>query len=631
MLLSLIVVSAFAQDAASGFDAHGFVLHAHDGDVRDPLTLDRPGAFSGGDFWFAGIAEYADRPLVQVIAPSFGESEPVENVMLDRLIALNTNIGVAVHDRVRLDATAPVYFTSIGPDGEWRDPVIGDVRASTMVSIVRPLHIQGGGGPGLGVSGHVDIPTGAPETYLGQPGVAGGFAVSGTFEGPWYTLTGELGGQINPTIDLENLTNADQFVSGLALNVLPHERTGITAEAHLFAPLSKSDIPGTAVPAEGILSLRHRTKDGVSFTFGGAAGITEGASAARYRAFLGIGYGKVKPPRPPDSDALADIVVKDKCPDGIETKNGWKDGDGCPDELGAVSVRVTFKGEDFDEAELAVKGPEGRKTYRSSEHPSYKAVPGAKFEAEASAKALCLTGSASGAAGEAESEIVVELKQVLDTWAQVEVYDPAGNPLANPLVRWTTTTPTCMSEPSATTTPAAHVTYTPMGVGRHHVIVEVPGYKPYEQDVDVPGGGAQVRVLLEPSRVVLEKTRIAILDKVFFEFNKAVIKPESFGLLDDVAAVINAHEDVGRVQVEGHTDDKGNDAYNLKLSQARAESVRAYLISKGVPPERLLAVGFGETKPIETNLTEAGRGNNRRVEFNLIDQAADAAPSGGTP
>ena len=137
-------------------------------------------------------------------------------------------------------------------------------------------------------------------------------------------------------------------------------------------------------------------------------------------------------------------------------------------------------------------------------------------------------------------------------------------------------------------------------------------------------------------RSVLERTRIAILDKVFFAFNKATILPESFQLLDDVAAVIAAHPEVGRVQVEGHTDDKGNDAYNLKLSQSRADAVKLYLVNRGIPAERLVAVGFGETRPIETNQTEDGRSANRRVEFNLIDQVEPVPgeatpPSGGAP
>lgn len=625
ILASLLLSAANAQEAATGFDAHGFVLRAHDGDPRDPLTLDRPGAFEAGDFWFVGLAEYADRPLVRVIAPTFGDAPPVEEVALDRLLGINANAGVAVHDRVRIDVAAPFYFLSMGPEG-YQDPALGDVRAAAMVAIVRPPHVRGAGGPGLGISGHLDLPTGDPALFLGQPGVAGGVAVSGTYEGPWYTFTGEIGSQFNPEADVGNLVNADQFVSALALNVLPSETVGITAEAHLALPFTPNEVAGTAMPAEAILSLNHRGPKGTIFTVGGAAGLSQGASAARYRAFLGVGYGRVKPPREPDRDALADLVVKDRCPDGLETVNGWRDEDGCPDQLGGLAVRVTFHGEDVEDAQLTVTGPAGTTTGPSSARPSFTAIPGSAFSARAEVPARCLAGDGTATAGESTSELVVELRQRLDTRAEVAVFDPTGAPFPGATVRWSSATPTCLPEGPSGVAAAPHVAVTPMGPGRHHLVVEAEGFKVFEQDVDVPLDGARVDVVLQPSRVVLEKTKIVILDKVYFEFNKAVIKPESFALLDDVAGVINAHGDLGRVQVEGHTDDKGKDAYNLKLSQDRADSVRAYLIGKGVPPERLVAAGFGETKPIAPNDTEDGRGQNRRVEFNLIDQVDEPAP-----
>ena len=69
------------------------------------------------------------------------------------------------------------------------------------------------------------------------------------------------------------------------------------------------------------------------------------------------------------------------------------------------------------------------------------------------------------------------------------------------------------------------------------------------------------------------------------------------------------------LQIEGHTDSNGSDAYNIKLSQQRMESVKQYLVSKGIAETRLLALGFGEGKPIATNKTSSGRAKNRRVEL----------------
>jgi outer membrane protein OmpA-like peptidoglycan-associated protein len=120
------------------------------------------------------------------------------------------------------------------------------------------------------------------------------------------------------------------------------------------------------------------------------------------------------------------------------------------------------------------------------------------------------------------------------------------------------------------------------------------------------------------AKVRVTADKIEILEKVYFETGKDVIKPQSYGILDQVATVMKSRADLKAVQVEGHTDDQGPDAKNMKLSQKRAEAVRSYLIREGVAAERLQAKGFGETLPIDSNGSENGRANNRRVEFRIL-------------
>ena len=130
-----------------------------------------------------------------------------------------------------------------------------------------------------------------------------------------------------------------------------------------------------------------------------------------------------------------------------------------------------------------------------------------------------------------------------------------------------------------------------------------------------------------PPKARIEKGKIVILDKVFFDTAKATIKPVSFNLLDQVAALIQTG--TWKVKVEGHTDSQGKADKNIKLSQDRAASVRNYLIKKGVAAERLTAVGFGPTQPVADNKTAAGREANRRVEFTIVEEPkADAKPEG---
>ena len=99
-----------------------------------------------------------------------------------------------------------------------------------------------------------------------------------------------------------------------------------------------------------------------------------------------------------------------------------------------------------------------------------------------------------------------------------------------------------------------------------------------------------------------------------FDVNKATIKPESMGVLNEIAKLLREHPEL-KFSVEGHTDGDGDGDANLKLSQARAEAVKAQLAALGIEAARLTCKGWGETKPVDANTTVIGKANNRRVEF----------------
>jgi outer membrane protein OmpA-like peptidoglycan-associated protein len=108
-----------------------------------------------------------------------------------------------------------------------------------------------------------------------------------------------------------------------------------------------------------------------------------------------------------------------------------------------------------------------------------------------------------------------------------------------------------------------------------------------------------------------------ILQNIFFEFNKTNLLPASFPELDKVVDYMKKN-DIDLIEIAGHTDSEGTESYNQKLSEGRAKSVVQYLISKGIPSTHMQAKGYGESKPIDTNLTEEGKAKNRRVEFTLL-------------
>ena len=111
--------------------------------------------------------------------------------------------------------------------------------------------------------------------------------------------------------------------------------------------------------------------------------------------------------------------------------------------------------------------------------------------------------------------------------------------------------------------------------------------------------------------------KITVAADALFDFNKAVLRPEGKAKLDELA------DKLGQVNVEtivatGHTDSVGTDAYNQGLSVRRANTVKAYLVSKGVAAERVLVEGKGETQPVASNATKDGRAQNRRVVVEVV-------------
>ena len=118
-----------------------------------------------------------------------------------------------------------------------------------------------------------------------------------------------------------------------------------------------------------------------------------------------------------------------------------------------------------------------------------------------------------------------------------------------------------------------------------------------------------------PAEAVQERI---VLRGVNFDFDKAEIRPDASVILDEVVSLLSGKPDV-KVRVEGHTDATGPEAYNQGLSERRADSVRKYLVGKGIEEARLTSVGFGEANPIATNDTREGRALNRRVELQVLE------------
>ena len=120
------------------------------------------------------------------------------------------------------------------------------------------------------------------------------------------------------------------------------------------------------------------------------------------------------------------------------------------------------------------------------------------------------------------------------------------------------------------------------------------------------------------------------LSGVNFEFNKSTLTPNAKTILDNVAAELNKYPEI-EVELAGHTDSLGRDAYNQNLSESRADSVKRYLVSMGVDGERMAAVGYGEAQPVADNDSDEGRARNRRTELWITAGVAEVQPSPRSP
>ena len=137
------------------------------------------------------------------------------------------------------------------------------------------------------------------------------------------------------------------------------------------------------------------------------------------------------------------------------------------------------------------------------------------------------------------------------------------------------------------------------------------------EDAEEPGGDRDG--CPDKARVTVRNGKMVIFGKIQFASGSDNILPKSEQLVDEMARALKDHPEIKKVEIQGHTDSTGDDFFNLKLGQERAESVKRALVKRGVAPTRLSAKGYGEANPIAPNETPAGRAKNRRVEFVIMN------------
>jgi outer membrane protein OmpA-like peptidoglycan-associated protein/Tol biopolymer transport system component len=151
------------------------------------------------------------------------------------------------------------------------------------------------------------------------------------------------------------------------------------------------------------------------------------------------------------------------------------------------------------------------------------------------------------------------------------------------------------------------------------IAVRKDGYLFHSENFNIPEGADYQEYNKDVALKKIEIGNTIVLRNIFFDFDKATIRPESANELERLIKLLNDNPTI-KIELGSHTDSKGSDDYNMKLSDSRSKSVVSYLIDHGIPATRLVAKGYGETKPIDTNDTDEGRQNNRRTEFKILEK-----------
>ncbi len=232
----------------------------------------------------------------------------------------------------------------------------------------------------------------------------------------------------------------------------------------------------------------------------------------------------------------------------------------------------------------------------------------------------------------------IEMKKLVQIGAFAgKVTNTKGNPLAAVITFNNTTLP------PAATDPRTGFYFIKLPPANYQVTVSAQGYVSKTLNVQIknmiktianivlntkkvvapppPLPSAPIITHKKKPRVILEKgkRKIVITEAIHFETGRAILLSDSYSLLDEIVQVLKANPAI-HIRVEGYTDNVGPVTYNLRLSQARAESVMRYLITHGISPNRLQAKGWGMMMPIASNATPTGRAKNRRVAFTITKE-----------
>jgi OOP family OmpA-OmpF porin len=606
-------------------------------DSKGFITLNSSGILGQGDVSFGLVTSYARKPLSFTGTGSFGGQTNTFSV--DHLITPSLQAAVGFtklpHLGVELGLVLPMSVlsghgnpTDPGPTPMANDNKeysftkqgLGDIQIHPKLRLLNATR----GGLGLAIIPSVIFGTGDKNAFFGEGQTI--FQPTGVIDTEFGYL-GRFRAAINAGMRIRGhksqfvddmasyprqyqgmSTNTNQGIQvgnevlgglGLSYGIVP-QKFDIVGEIYGVMGLDSHKLLGATVgdklgpTAEAIAGIKLYLARNSFFEIGGGWRVANGYGGAAPRAFMGFifepsigdrdgdGYKDDVDQCPddpedfddfededgcpePDNDKDGILDVDDKCPNDPETKNGYQDEDGCPDN-------TTFDRDGDGIPDDVDKCPDDPEDKDNFEDEDGCPDPDNDKDGIPDVSDLCPNDP--------------------EDKDGFEDQDGCPDP-DNDKDRILDVNDKCPNEPET--------------------------YNGFEDDDGCPDKG----------KVIVRKGKLEILDKIYFETDKDEIKSVSFPLLDAIAATINGNPQIQLIEIQGHADERGDDAHNLDLTERRALSVRRALEQRNVEPGKLKSHGYGETKPICTQHNEDCWSKNRRVEFIILKRADEANFSGG--
>lgn len=558
-------------------------------DSQHFLSVNETTLGSCGSFIGRGNASQSSNPF------SFVANDGDETEMIQSLDMLDL-AGGFVFCRSRLGIHIPIILRAVGalPSGEeLMESGIGDLLLDYKYRLSKPDDKIG-----IAVSLRGSAPTSTGKASVGNDGSMIEAEINLDTKYRKTVLALNIGHKSQATwSDEQSYFGSSIYARGGAALPLPYN-SGIAAELFSSFMYGASSF---AQAYSGELMLTGWKKFGfIALQAGMGYGLGNGIGSPDFRGLLGFAWLPKFAKKDTDRDGITNST--DQCPDKAEDIDGFQDTDGCPEPT-RVIIRIMENGVELGDAQWQIgetKGVGSKPISLPSQVTTLKASP-AGFQSIQ--KEIFIQG------GE-EQTIIVPMQRIQGT-LQITPVDQNGAHISN--ATWSLVG----SDKQFPTNEIASVAPDDINIR-----IMADGFKVVTHRLDIKANElSTLTIPMSSTKAHVKEDKIDFDGVILFRNNSAVIDKASFSILNDIGDALKDYPKIQEIRIEGHTDNVGSDSRNKRLSQERADSVRAFLIEYGIDPQRMIAKGFGEEQPVAENTTQIGKQKNRRVEFQIIKMA----------